>query len=255
MLLIAGPCVIESDRHVLRMAEQLRDISETHAVPFIFKASYDKGNRSSLFSYRGPGPREGLAVLDRVKQEFSVRVTSDVHSPDEARLAADVLDIIQIPAFLCRQTDLLVAAAKTGKQVNIKKGQFMSPGQMSSAIAKVRNSGGKDVMVTERGATFGYNNLVVDMRSLEILRSFGVRVCFDATHSVQMPGSGGEFSGGEVQFVFPLARAAVAVGVDALFVEVHDDPAMALCDGPNMLTPQQLDELLPKLLEIEAAIS
>jgi len=255
MLLIAGPCVIESEDHTMRMAEMLRDIVETHQVPFVFKASFDKANRSSLMSYRGPGLREGLSILERVKEEFGVRITSDIHSVGQVGLAEAVLDIIQIPAFLCRQTDLLVAVAKTGKTVNVKKGQFLAPYDMGHVINKLKFCGNEDVMITERGTTFGYNNLVVDMRSLAILKTFGIKTVFDATHSVQLPGGAGGRSGGEVQYVSPLARAAVAVGVDALFMEVHDDPENALCDGANMITPKQLNNLLPRLLAIEAVAS
>jgi 2-dehydro-3-deoxyphosphooctonate aldolase (KDO 8-P synthase) len=255
MLIIAGPCVIESEDHVMFMAEKLQRIIDKHKAALVFKASFDKANRSSGDSYRGPGIWEGMRILGRVREELCIRVTSDVHSVGQVDVSQNVLDIIQIPAFLCRQTDLLKAAALTRKPVNVKKGQFMAPMQMLDVVRKLKDEGNEAVMVTERGTTFGYNNLVVDMRSLEIMRGLGVQVVFDATHSVQLPGDGDGRSGGDSRFVAPLARAAVAVGVDALFMEVHDDPESALCDGPNMITPMQLDNLLPRLLEIEAATS
>jgi 2-dehydro-3-deoxyphosphooctonate aldolase (KDO 8-P synthase) len=246
--LIAGPCVIESETHVHYMARKIRDIA---GKDFIFKASFDKANRSSGASYRGPGIDEGLRILGGLKAE-GYRITTDIHEPWQAERAAAVCDILQIPAFLCRQTDLLVAAARTGRIVNIKKGQFVSPWDIRHAAEKVVAEGNPNVFLTERGTSFGYNNLVVDMRSLAIMRGFGFPVVFDATHSVQMPGAGGTQSGGQPQFIEPLARAAVAVGVDAVFLEVHDNPSQALSDGANALPLSELSGLWQRLLELDA---
>ncbi|MBI2688839.1 MAG: 3-deoxy-8-phosphooctulonate synthase [Acidobacteria bacterium] len=248
LALIAGPCVIESERHVHFLAGQIRSIA---GQDFIFKASFDKANRSSGISYRGPGIRDGLRILKGLKAE-GYRILTDIHEPWQAELAAAVCDVLQIPAFLCRQTDLLLAAAQTGRIVNIKKGQFVSPWDIRHAADKVAAAGNPHIFLTERGTSFGYNNLVVDMRSLAIMRDFGWPVVFDATHSVQMPGAGGTHSGGQPQFIEPLARAAVAVGVDAVFVEVHENPAEALSDGANALPLQELAGFWNRLLELDA---
>ena len=248
LALIAGPCVIESEAHVRFLAEKIRDIV---GPDFVFKASFDKANRSSGTAFRGPGIREGMRILEALKAD-GYRVLTDIHEPWQADIAAAACDILQIPAFLCRQTDLLVAAARTGRIVNIKKGQFVSPWDIRHAADKVAAAGNPNIFLTERGTSFGYNNLVVDMRSLAIMRSFGWPVVFDATHSVQMPGSGGAHSGGQPQFIEPLARAAVAVGVDAVFLEVHENPAEALSDGANALPLGELEGLWGRLLEIDA---
>jgi 2-dehydro-3-deoxyphosphooctonate aldolase (KDO 8-P synthase) len=242
LVMIAGPCVIESAEMTLSIARTLKDYARELALPLIFKASYDKANRTSLTSFRGPGLSQGLKILARVKDEVGLPVISDVHQVAEVAPAAEVLDVLQIPAFLCRQTDLLVAAAQTGKVVNIKKGQFMAPWDLGQAVEKVFSTGNRRVLLTERGAMFGYNNLVVDFRSLPILRSLGCPVVLDVTHSVQLPGGQGTCSGGQREFIPPLARAGVAVGVDALFMEVHPDPEHAKCDGPNSLP---LTQVLP----------
>ncbi len=254
IVLIAGPCVIESEESVLRQAGKLKEITAKLKVPFIFKASYDKANRSSVDSYRGPGIEEGLKILEKVKKEIDVPVLSDVHSVQQVSAVSEVLDVIQIPAFLCRQTDLVVEAAATGKPVNIKKGQFMSPKEMDNIVKKAESTGNKNIMLTERGTTFGYNMLVNDFRGLVIMKQTGYPVVYDATHSVQMPGGKGTASGGEAQYVLPLSRAAVSVGCDALFVEVHDDPSKALSDGPNMLKMDELEEYLSQIKIIEEAL-
>ncbi|RJX35433.1 MAG: 3-deoxy-8-phosphooctulonate synthase [Desulfurivibrio sp.] len=250
LLLIAGPCVLESEEIARRIAAQVKEVSGRLGISFVFKASFDKANRTSLSSYRGPGLTEGLRMLAAIRQEFRIPVVSDVHEVSQVEQAAEVLDILQIPAFLCRQTDLLVAAARTGKVVNVKKGQFMAPWDMEHAVAKIRQSGNRRILLTERGTTLGYNNLVVDMRSLPIMRSLGCPVIYDATHSVQLPGGAGGSSGGQRQFIAPLSRAAVAAGVDGLFMEVHPEPAKALCDGPNSLPLDQLEALLTTLVAI-----
>jgi 2-dehydro-3-deoxyphosphooctonate aldolase (KDO 8-P synthase) len=236
------------------MAEKLREISRELSIPFIFKSSYLKANRSSVNSFVGPGLEEGLKILDEVKKQFSLPVISDIHSIEQVNPAAEVLDILQIPAFLCRQTDLVVEAAKTGKIVNVKKGQFLAPGDMKNVVEKVYSTGNKKILLTERGSTFGYHNLVVDMRSLEIMKNLQVPVVFDATHSVQLPGGQGSSSGGQKEYVPALAKAAVAIGVNAIFLEVHDAPDKAKSDGPNMLTPGELKQLLPRLLKIDSLI-
>lgn len=248
LVLIAGPCAIESESHCLKMASIIKGIADKFNMPFIFKSSYTKANRSLLSSYRGVGIREGLRILRKVKN-LGIPVLSDVHSVEEVWIAGKVLDIIQIPAFLCRQTELIVAAARTGKVVNIKKGQFLSPYDMGHAINKVCQSRNNRILVTERGSMFGYNNLVVDMRSLDIMKSFGFPVIFDGTHSVQLPGKGGES-----HFAKTLSRAAVAVGINALFLEVHDNPKKALCDGDNMITPAELEKMLQPILSIDNLI-
>jgi 2-dehydro-3-deoxyphosphooctonate aldolase (KDO 8-P synthase) len=245
LALIAGPCVIESEEHVHMLASRLREI----AGEFVFKASFDKANRSSATSYRGPGLREGLRILGGLRKA-GYTVLTDIHEPSQAESAAEAADILQIPAFLCRQTDLLVAAGRTGRTVNIKKGQFLSPEDIGLAAEKVASTGNRDIWLTERGTTFGYHNLVVDMRSLAILRRFGYPVIFDATHSVQLPGAAGAASSGQPEFIEPLARAAVAVGIEGLFVEVHEAPERALSDGANAL---RLDRL-PALLEQARAL-
>lgn len=255
LLLIAGPCVLESAALARHVAATLKAITNRLQMPFVFKSSFDKANRTALDSFRGPGMAKGLEILAGIRREFDVPVISDVHEIEQVAAVADVLDIIQIPAFLCRQTDLLVAAAKTNKVVNLKKGQFMAPWDMKNAVEKIFTTGNKKLLLTERGVTLGYNNLVVDMRSLPIMRSFGCPVIYDATHSVQLPGGAGTSSGGQRQFIPPLARAAVAAGVDGIFMEVHPDPANALCDGPNSLTLEEVEPLLESLLRIRDALN
>src|SRR3989338_1269900 len=252
-VLIAGPCVIEGEKEVLRHAEKIAAIARSLEIPYIFKASYDKANRTSIDSFRGPGLKEGLRILKRVKDEFLIPVLSDVHSVEEANEAAAVLDIIQIPAFLCRQTDLVVAAAKTGKIVNVKKGQFVSPWDMIHVIHKIEAAGSQKILLTERGASFGYSNLVSDFRSVPIMRGLGYPVIFDATHSVQIPGGLGNASGGQSEFIPTLARCAVAAGVDAIFLEVHENPAKAKSDGPNSLKLSMLKDFFSVLKEIREA--
>ncbi|OAG27107.1 3-deoxy-8-phosphooctulonate synthase [Thermodesulfatator autotrophicus] len=253
-LLIAGPCVLEEIDIALKCARFMKEVAREAGFNYVFKASFDKANRTSLSSYRGPGIEKGLAMLEQVKKEMNVPVISDIHEPWQAEPAAEVLDIIQIPAFLCRQTDLIVAAARTGRPVNIKKGQFVSPWDMYYAVEKARGAGAQGILLTERGYTFGYRNLVVDMRTFPIMRSFGVPVIFDATHSVQLPGGAGGASGGEREFVGPLARAAIATGVDGIFMEVHPEPEKALCDGPNSLPLEEARKLLLVLKEIYEVI-
>ena len=248
--LIAGPCVIESEPLVLETAHRVAELTRTLGIPYIFKSSYDKANRSSIKSFRGRGLDEGLRILRAVRDQVGVPVLTDVHSVDEAKAAGQVVDVLQIPAFLCRQTDLLVAAAHTGRIVNVKKGQFLSPWDMSNIVTKLEDSGNRRIFLTERGTTFGYNNLVVDMRALPVMRRFGYPVVFDATHSVQLPGGGGTTSSGQREFVAPLASAAAAVGVDGFFMEVHPDPDAALSDGPNMVPLHDLKPLLERLLRI-----
>ena len=251
LVLIAGPCVIEPDRQrTVALATRLRDIAAEADMPFVFKASYDKANRTSINAYRGPGLDAGLELLRTIRQSLHVPVMSDIHAVSEVTPAAAVLDILQIPAFLCRQTDLVCAAAATGRPLNIKKGQVLAPGDMRHVIAKARSTGNDQVMVTERGVSLGYNNLVVDMRSLVQMRDFGCPVIFDATHSVQLPGGADAASGGERRFVAPLCRAATAVGIDALFLEVYEDPDSAPCDGPNALRIDDLPELLAQVKQI-----
>jgi 2-dehydro-3-deoxyphosphooctonate aldolase (KDO 8-P synthase) len=254
LVLIAGPCVIEDEKTTLRCAERLMTITNGVSVPLIFKASYDKANRTSCASYRGPGLKEGLRILSRVREELEVPVLSDVHSSEQVKPASQVLDIIQIPAFLCRQTDLLLAAAASGRAVNIKKGQFLAPWDMENVLEKALSGGNDRIILTERGVSFGYNNLVSDMRSLPILRGLGYPVVYDATHSVQLPGGLGGASGGQREFVDYLARAAVATGVDGVFLEVHEDPDSALCDGPNSIKLNDLAGMLRKLKAIDAII-
>jgi len=248
--LIAGPCVIESEKLAIETAEKIVEIARALKMPYVFKSSYDKANRSSGISFRGPGLKEGLAVLRKVKEQVGVPVLTDVHSVEEARQAADVVDVLQIPAFLCRQTDLLVAAAQTGRVVNVKKGQFLSPWEMENVVKKLEQTGNPRILLTERGSMFGYNNLVVDMRALPIMRRTGYPVVFDATHSVQLPGGAGTKSSGQREFVTPLACAAAAAGCDGFFMEVHPDPDHALSDGPNMVPLDRLRISLERLLRI-----
>lgn len=250
LVLIAGPCVIEGRQEAYSLAERIKEIALAADVPFIFKASYDKANRTSVNSYRGPGITVGLEVLALIKEELGLPVISDVHRFEEIGPAAEVLDIIQIPAFLCRQTDFVIEVARAGKTVNIKKGQFLAPHDIGFVVEKITASGNHKILLTERGTVFGYNNLVVDMRSLVIMKEQGYPVIFDATHSVQLPGGKGSASGGERKFVAPLAGAAVAVGVDAVFLEIHENPDKALCDGPNSLRLSELALLLNKLVYI-----
>ncbi len=254
LVLIAGPCVIENESSTMRHAERLMTICNGLSIPLIFKASYDKANRTSINAYRGPGLKEGLAILRKVKEALGVPVISDIHSIEQVAPAAEVLDILQIPAFLCRQTDLLVAAAKSGRVINVKKGQFLAPWDMKNVAGKIAAGGNENIILTERGASFGYNNLVVDMRSFPVMRSTGYPVVFDVTHSVQLPGGQGESSGGEREFVEYLSRAAVAAGIDGIFMEVHEDPDKALCDGPNSIPLSELSGLLKTLKAVDAVI-
>jgi 2-dehydro-3-deoxyphosphooctonate aldolase (KDO 8-P synthase) len=249
LTLIGGPCQLESDDHAQMIAGRLKEACDAAGAQYIFKASYDKANRTAIDAYRGPGLKDGLAVLARIKRELGVPVLSDVHAADEVAAAAEVLDVIQIPAFLCRQTDLLLAAAATGKPVNVKKGQFLAPWDVAHVVAKIASTGNRRVLLTERGVTFGYNNLVVDFRAIAILQQTGCPVVFDATHSVQLPGGAGQSSGGQREFAPLLARAAVAAGAEGVFMEVHPDPDRALCDGPNSL---RLDMLPPLLAQLKA---
>ena len=253
-VLIAGPCVIESESATLETAARLKQITADLGIPFIFKSSFDKANRSSAKSFRGPGIKDGLRILGRVGRELDVPLLSDVHRFEEIAPAAEVLDILQIPAFLCRQTDFIIDVAKTGRVINIKKGQFLAPWDIKNAAEKAASTGNDKIIITERGVSFGYNNLVADMRSLPIIRGFGYPVVFDATHSVQLPGAGGAVSSGDRMFVPYLTKAAVAVGVDALFMEVHACPDKALCDGPNMLSLDELPALLKVAQEIDRII-
>ncbi len=249
LVLISGPCVIESPDGALAIATALKELTARLGMGFIFKASYDKANRTAISAYRGPGLKDGLAVLARIKRELDVPLLSDVHAVDEVAAAAEVLDVIQIPAFLCRQTDLLLAAAATGKPVNVKKGQFLAPWDVAHVVAKIDATGNRRVLLTERGVMFGYNNLVVDFRAIAIMQQTGCPVIFDATHSVQLPGGAGQSSGGQREFAPLLARAAVAAGANGIFMEVHPDPDQALCDGPNSL---RLDMLPPLLAQLKA---
>jgi len=254
-VLIAGPCVIESENSAIRHAKALKDIARKLGISLIYKSSYDKANRTSINSYRGPGLARGLNILKQVKKEVGVPVLSDVHCAEDMEEAAAVLDVIQIPAFLSRQTDLILEAAKTGKVVNIKKGQFLAPWDMKHVIKKIESTGNKKIIITERGVSFGYNNLVSDFRSILIMKDFGYPVVYDATHSVQMPGGLGDKSGGERRFIPHLSMAAIACGADGIFVEVHEDPDKALSDGPNMVRLKDLGKILAKLKKIEKAVS
>ena len=248
--LIAGPCVIESEQLAIETAGRIAEIAKSLGMPYVFKSSFDKANRTSIKSFRGPGLEKGLQVLAKVKTQVGVPILTDVHTEEQATEAGQVVDVLQIPAFLCRQTDLLIAAANTGKVVNVKKGQFLSPLEMANAVKKIEECGNSRIVLTERGSSFGYNNLVVDMRSFPILRSFGYPVVFDATHSVQLPGGGGTQSSGQREFVEPLACAAAGAGVDGFFMEVHPNPDEALSDGPNMVPLHQLKSLLERVMRI-----
>jgi len=252
-VLIAGPCVIESEKSAIKHAGAIKEIADKLDFPFIFKASYDKANRSSIRSYRGPGLVKGLSILRKVKSRFEIPVTSDVHSPEEVKRAKNVLDILQIPAFLCRQTDLILAAARTKKPINVKKGQFLSPRDVKNIIVKAESAGNRKIIITERGTSFGYNMLVSDFRSLLIMKKFGYPVCFDASHSVQFPGGLGAKSAGESEFIGPLASCALICGADAIFVEVHENPKKALSDGPNMLKLSALEGFLKRIKKLEKA--
>jgi 2-dehydro-3-deoxyphosphooctonate aldolase (KDO 8-P synthase) len=254
LFLIAGPCVVESESHALKMAHAIRSITERAGVPYIFKASYDKANRTSINAHRGPGIDEALRILGRVRNDAGLAVLTDVHEVSQVRAAAEVADVLQIPAFLSRQTDLIVEAARSGRVVNIKKGQFLAPHDMKNAIEKATSQGNERVMITERGTSFGYNNLVVDFRGLPIMRGFGYPVVYDVTHSLQRPGGLGTSTGGDSQFIEYMARAGVACGVDGVFMEVHDNPAAALSDGPNSLPLERLEPLLEKLLAIHELV-
>ena len=254
LIFIAGPCAIENESHCMMMAERLNDIFSSRGLSWIFKSSYDKANRTSIKSFRGPGLKKGLKILAKIHKKIGVPILTDVHSIEEVGPVADVVDILQIPAFLCRQTDLLVEAAKKARCVNVKKGQFLAPWDIQNLIQKCREAGAENILITERGASFGYNNLVSDMRSLPIMRSFGFPVIFDATHSVQLPGGQGNRSGGQRQFVLPLARAAVAAGCDGLFMEVHQDPDHAPSDGPNMVPLKELPDLLNQVVALDKII-
>src|SRR5712671_2671239 len=254
LFLIAGPCVIESETHARKMAEQVARIAADAAMPFIFKASYDKANRSSAKAFRGPGLKEGLRILAKIKTDLKLPILTDIHDASQAAEAAEICDVLQIPAFLSRQTDLLVAAAKTGRVVNVKKGQFLSPWDMTNVVEKIANAGNSNIVVTERGASFGYQNLIVDIRAFPILQKLGYPLVFDVTHSVQLPGGQGHASGGQPEFIEPLARAGVAAGVDGIFLETHDNPSAALSDGANALPLSQLAGLLARLKELSTIV-
>src|SRR5580700_1900814 len=254
LFLIAGPCVIESEAHATSMAERLGSITAELGVPFIFKASYDKANRTSLSSFRGPGLQEGLRILGNIKKKMGLAVLTDVHDLSEVGPASEVCDLLQIPAFLCRQTDLLIAAGRSGRVVNVKKGQFLSPWEIGNAAEKIASTGNEKIILTERGSSFGYQNLVVDMRSFPIMKKLGYPVVFDVTHSVQLPGGEGKSSGGQPEFIEPLAHAGTAAGADGIFLEVHDNPAQALSDGSNALPLAQFRPLLEKILKISTLV-
>jgi 2-dehydro-3-deoxyphosphooctonate aldolase (KDO 8-P synthase) len=254
LFLIAGPCVIESEAHARMMAEKVAKIASDAGVPYIFKASYDKANRTSGKAFRGPGAKEGLRILGKIKADLKLAILSDIHEPSQAEPAAEVCDVLQIPAFLARQTELLLAAGKTGRIVNIKKAQFLSPWDMGNVAEKVATTGNRKIILTERGASFGYQNLVVDMRSFPVMQKTGYPVVYDVTHSIQLPGAQGQASGGQPEFIEPLARAGVAAGVDGIFLETHDNPAAALSDGANALALAQLPALLAKLKELSAVV-
>ncbi|MFA5362284.1 MAG: 3-deoxy-8-phosphooctulonate synthase [Candidatus Omnitrophota bacterium] len=254
LVLIAGPCVIESEESCMRIAGKIKDIAGKAGIPLIFKSSFDKANRMSVGSFRGPGLKKGLAVLKKIKRKYGFPVLSDVHCAYDIAVAREVLDVIQIPAFLCRQTDIVLAAARSGRVVNIKKGQFLAPWDILPIIKKAESAGNRSIIITERGVSFGYNNLVTDFRGLAIMRESGYPVVYDATHSVQLPGGKGTSSGGQREFVAGLSRAAAAFGCDGLFLEVHENPDKALCDGPNMIDPEQLETLLAQVMKIESAL-
>lgn len=254
LFFIAGPCVIEDEKVVMEVGEELKRICQEYQIPLIFKASYDKANRTSIDSYRGPGLMKGLQILDKVKAQTGLPVLSDIHHPEEAPKVKDILDIIQIPAFLCRQTDLVIAAARTGRGVNIKKGQFMSPHEMAHVVQKVASTGNKNIFLTERGTLFGYNNLVVDMRAIPIMKSFGYPVIYDATHSVQLPGGAGNSSGGQREFILPLAKAAVAAGCDGIFMEVHPEPSKALSDRYTQIPLKDIRKIVRELINLKECL-
>lgn len=254
LFLIAGPCVIESEAHTRMMADKVSKIAGDVGIPLIFKASYEKANRTSVNAFRGPGLREGIRILAKIKAELKLPVLTDIHEPSHAQPVAEVCDILQIPAFLARQTDLLLAAGKTGRIVNIKKAQFLSPWDMGNVVEKIASTGNNNILLTERGSSFGYQNLVVDMRSFPILQKLGYPVIFDVTHSVQLPGGQGHASGGQPEFIEPLARAGIAIGVDGIFLETHDNPSEALSDGPNALPLSQLPALLKRLKELSTVV-
>ena len=253
-ILLAGPCVLEGFERSLKIGKRAKEIADRLKIPYIFKASFDKANRSSIKSFRGPGLEEGLKILAEIKSELGVPIVTDIHESYQAEKVAQVADVLQIPAFLCRQTDLLMAAAKTGKTVNVKKGQFLSATEMKNVVTKLEECGTKKILLTERGTTFGYNNLVVDMRGLATMRSFNYPVIFDGTHSVQLPGGGGTQSSGQREFIPYLTRAAAAVGIDGLFLEIHDNPAEALSDGPNMVALDDLEKLLSEVLAVNEVV-
>lgn len=255
LFIIAGPCVIESEEIAFYTAERLKEICKRVNLPLLFKSSYDKANRTSLSFFRGPGLEKGLRILFDVRNKFNIPVISDIHSVEEVKPASEVLDALQIPAFLCRQTDLILAASKTGKPVNIKKGQFLAPWDVKNIIEKFISTGNQNIFITERGTSFGYNNLVVDFRGLSIMRAFGYPVIFDVTHSLQLPGGQGQSSGGQKEFAEPLARAAVAVGADGIFMEVHLEPDKALCDGPNMIKIDEMEKILATVKAIDQLVN
>lgn len=248
---IAGNCVIESEETAKHTAKKLKEISSLLKIPFVYKASFDKANRTSINSYRGPGIKSGLKILKEIKEKLNLTILTDIHTPQQAQEAAEVADIIQIPAFLCRQTDILIEAGKTGKTVNIKKGQFLSPWDMENVIKKVESTGNKSILLTERGASFGYGNLVVDLRSIEIMKNFGYPVIFDCTHSVQKPGSMGNATGGDIRYVWPLAKGAVSLGLAGIFFETHPNPEKALSDGPNSIPLKRVKDFLSSLKELD----
>lgn len=253
-LLIAGPCVIESEELVMNIADNIKKMTDILEIGFVFKASFDKANRSSINGYRGPGIEEGLKILQKVKEKYNIPITTDIHESCQAEQIAEVVDIIQIPAFLSRQTDLLIAAAKTNRIINVKKGQFLAPWDMKNVVNKLLEVGNKQIILTERGSSFGYNNLVVDMRSFPEMRKFGYPIVFDATHSVQKPGGKGDSTGGDREYVYPLMRPAAAIGIDGIFAEVHPDPDNAKSDGPNMLRLSELKKILESIVEIDSLI-
>ncbi|MBL7171184.1 MAG: 3-deoxy-8-phosphooctulonate synthase [Candidatus Omnitrophica bacterium] len=254
LVLIAGPCVLEKEKEALEIAQELKRITDRLNIPFIFKSSYDKANRTSVNSYRGPGLKKGLPILKKVKEKFKIPILSDVHCQEDIKDVKDILDIIQVPAFLCRQTDFITRIARTGKAINIKKGQFLAPWDIKNIIEKITRRNNRRILITERGTSFGYNNLVVDMRGLVIMAKFGCPIIFDATHSVQLPGSKGTSSGGDREFVSHLSRAATAVGIDGLFLEVHPDPNRASCDGPNSIALNKLEPILKIIKEIDRIV-
>ena len=254
LILIAGPCVIESEENVMLIAEKVKSITEKLDLDYYFKASFDKANRTSIRSYRGPGIDEGLRILAKVKEKYGLKICTDIHEPWQAEKVAEVVDILQIPAFLCRQTDLLVAAAKTGKKINVKKAQFLAPWDMANVVKKLEESNNCNIMLCERGTTFGYNTLVVDMTGILEMKKFGYPVVFDATHSVQKPGGKGTATGGNRDYVEPLAKAAIAAGADALFFEVHPNPENALSDGPNMIKLDEFENLLDRVIKVYNAV-